>query len=376
MKDEKSEIKKLLNEHLREIRKRNLVCEQFQEADRIPINISEYGSYWADMQGVDIRDYYTNPELNIEVQTKGQEWRLKELKDDRANYGIGMDTGIVGEALVFDCPVEYPQGTNPRIVHILEKEEDLDRLEIIPPQNNKRILEYERKHQKFLRLIKKIDPPFPYPEKGHFSLQIHPPLSCACALMDPTKIYLYLYTDPALIKRFLKKMFDTFCLYKDYFDRRRKVPSKSLGLADDNSCQISAPMYQEFVLSLNKALYERYGKEYQYLHADGPNDHLFPVIAKELNLNKMDIGGWSRLEPAVKYLKGKTVIHGGMNNKDLYKGLTKEAEGKVLKAIKLAAPGGGYEFAIGGETYPGVSPETLIKLVKYVKEIGRYPIKV
>ena len=372
----KEKIKRFLSDHLKDVRKRNLTCNQFQETDRIPINISEYGSYWADMQGVDIRDYYTNLELNIEVQRKGQEWRLKELRDDRADYGIRMDTGIVGEAIVFDCPVEYPQGTNPRIVHILKKEKDLDKLEIIPPEHNKRILEYEKKYQEFLKLVKRIDPPFPYPEKGHFSLQIHPPLSCACALMDPTKVYLYLYTNPALIKRFLKKMFDAFCLYRDYFDKKLKVSSKSLGLADDNSCQISAPMYQEFVLPLNKALYERYGKEYRYLHADGPNDHLFPIIAKELNLNKMDIGGWTKLEPAIKYLKGKTVIHGGMNNKDLYKGFTKEAEEKILKTIKLAGPGGGYEFAIGGETYPGVSPETLIELVRCVKRIGQYPIEI
>ena len=65
----------------------------------------------------------------------------------------------------------------------------------------------------------------------------------------------------------------------------------------------------------------------------------------------------------------------GLNNKDIYSGLTESATEKVKECIRMAAPGGGYIFAIGGETYPGVSPDTLIKLVSYVKEMGKYPIK-
>ena len=35
---------------------------------------------------------------------------------------------------------------------------------------------------------------------------------------------------------------------------------------------------------------------------------------------------------------------------------------------------GGYIFGVGGETYAGVNPETLIQVVAYAKEAGRYPI--
>jgi len=44
--------------------------------------------------------------------------------------------------------------------------------------------------------------------------------------------------------------------------------------------------------------------------------------------------------------------------------------------VRIGPPGGGYIFAIGGETYPGVRPDTLIRTVEHVKEIGRYPVSI
>ena len=160
-------------------------------------------------------------------------------------------------------------------------------------------------------------------------------------------------------------------------DKRFGIKNRqSIGLANDNSAYVSNKMYCEMVLPFDKAIYERYGKKERYLHADGPNDHNFKTFAEDLKLTSMDIGGFSSIDAAVRDMKGKVVIHGGLNNKDLYRGLTDETKEKIKHAIKVAAPGGGYEFAIGGETYPGVSPETLIELVKYVREVGKYPINI
>jgi hypothetical protein len=38
-------------------------------------------------------------------------------------------------------------------------------------------------------------------------------------------------------------------------------------------------------------------------------------------------------------------------------------------------PGGGYALAVGGETYAGVNPDTLCRVVAYAKEAGRYPVR-
>lgn len=363
----------ILEKHIKEANERIKIAYSFKEPDRVPISISEHGSYWARLFGYNIKDYYSNLEVNIEVQEKGLTWRFENLRDDRTGYGIGMDIGPIQEALMFDCPIEYPDNTSPGIVHILKDINDIEKLKIIEPDENPRIKWYLERFNEFRKIVKKKKQIFQIAEKPHF--QIHPPLSASCAIMDPTLVYTYLYTEPEMIKKLLDKMLLAFFKLVDYFDKLNHTQTKSIGLADDNSCSISKEMYKDVIVKYNKAIYEQYGKESRHLHADGPNDQLFAVISDELKLNIMDIGGWSNINEAVKYLKGKTLIHGGLNNKDLYEGLNESAKLKIDSAIKLAAPGGGYEFAIGGETYPGVSPEVLIELVKYVKEKGKYPIR-
>jgi uroporphyrinogen-III decarboxylase len=192
--------------------------------------------------------------------------------------------------------------------------------------------------------------------------------------MESTKVYEIMAVDKKLAKIFFDKMYLAFCKLIDYYDRKYKTKTESIGLANDNTCFISNKMYVEQVLHYDKSIYEKYGKKWRSLHTDGPSDHNFKTFADELKLNYMDIGGWSSIDFACKYMKGKVIIHGGLNNKDLYNGLDEKVKEKIKQAIKIAAPSGGYVFAIGGETYPGVAPETLIELVKYVKVVGKYPV--
>jgi uroporphyrinogen-III decarboxylase len=75
-------------------------------------------------------------------------------------------------------------------------------------------------------------------------------------------------------------------------------------------------------------------------------------------------------------MKGKVVIEGNINNRDLYGPLDEAAKAKIRHMMRVAGPGGGYLFAIGGEAYVGVPPQTMIDMVAYAKEVGRYPIGV
>ncbi|HNQ34459.1 MAG TPA: hypothetical protein PKN80_00120 [bacterium] len=199
-------------------------------------------------------------------------------------------------------------------------------------------------------------------------------MSAACAIMEPARVYLLMALKPKTVKELFAKMFDTFCALVDYYDERYGVRTETLGLANDNTCFISNAMYVCQVLSYDKALYERYGLKGRSMHTDGPSDHNFKTFCEEFKLNVMDIGGWSSIDAAVAAMKGKVVIHGGLNCKDVYGSLTDAVKRKIRHAIRVAGPGGAYEFAIGGETYVGVPAGTLIDLVNYVKTVGKYPL--
>lgn len=354
-------------------RRRRKIAFSFQEPDRVPINISVGGPYFAHLFGYSIKDYYTDREAMIDVQLKSLPWRFEVLKDDNKSYEINLDLGQVPEALFFNCPIHCSDFSTPRAVPILKSIKDIENLKVPDPSSHPKVNWVWEEAEKTRKILKKKKIKLPF-SRAHF--QIHPPLSAACAIMNPTDVYTLMYTEPKAIFLLFDKLFEAFCKLVDYSDKRNGLKRRdSIDLCDDNSAFISAEMYRKFVLPYNKRIYERYGRRDRFLHADGPNDHLFAILADEIKLTVMDIGGFSSLEAAVKGMKGKVVIHGGLNNKDLYDGLREKTKRKIKEAIKLAAPGGGYEFAIGGETYVGIAPETLVNLVNYVKKVGKYPIQ-
>jgi len=353
--------------------RRKRIAFSFQEPDRVPINISVGGPYFAHLFGYSIKDYYTDREVMVEVQLKSLPWRFEVLKDDNKQYEIKLDLGIIYEGLFFDCPIKYSNFSTPRPLPVLKEIKDIENLKIPDPSNHPGVNYVWEEAEKVRKILKKRRVKLPF--SGAY-FKIHPPLSAACAIMNPTDIYTLMYTEPKVIFLLFDKLFEAFCKLVDYSDKRNGIKKRdSISLADDNSAFISPEMYRKFVLPYNKKIYERYGRRTRFLHADGPNDHLFAILANELKLTFMDIGGFSSLEAAVKAMKGRVIIHGGLNDKDLYEGLTEKTKRKIKKAIRLAAPGGGYEFAIGGETYVGIGPETLVDLVNYVKEVGKYPIQ-
>lgn len=365
------EIFKKYEEEIEKRKKRLDNIYSFKEADRVPILISTSGPYYAWLFGYDIKDYYENFEVQIEVQLKGLNWKYEYLGDDSIGGGIWMDIGIIAEGIYFDCPIERPKGTTPWVVPILQDEKDIINFKVPEPEKAPGLKLLEEMYTKFKRAAKKFG--IEIESKGP-RCQIHPPLSAACAIMEPTKVYQIMLEDKELTKIFLEKMFNAFCKLVDYYDKKYNTKTESIGLANDNACFISNKMYVEQVLPYDKAIYEKYGKKWRYMHTDGPSDHNFKTFAEELKLNAMDIGGWSSIGAAVKYLKGRVVFSGGLNCKDFYKGFTDEVKNKVDYTLKLAAPGGGFILGIGGETYVGVPPDSLRELVDYVKINGKYPI--
>jgi uroporphyrinogen-III decarboxylase len=357
-------------ERMAEARRLYETTRQFREPERVPVRLSIAAPYYCQLFGYNMRDYYTNLDCQIDVQLKALEWAFEALQDDRTDYGIHLDIGIVGEAIYFGQEVFYPENAPPIGIRGVQTAEDVERLELTDPATHPGVQAVYRRYEELKERVARRG--LSLPVSGGFP-QIHPPLSAACALMEPQQVYELMYSDPELVHRFLAKMFIAFCWLKDYNDRYFGTRTTRLGLADDNSAFISLKMYREFVFPYNKALYERYGTEWRSFHADGPNDHLFAMYANEMKLNEMDIGGFSDIANAKRELGGKVVFSGGINNRDLYDGF-EAGKPAIERAIRIGAPGGGYIFAIGGETSPGVPEDVLLKTVRYVKEIGRYPI--
>jgi len=345
------------------------IAARFEEPDRVPIRMSVGGSFFARLTGANIRDYYTDLDTCIDVQLAGLRWTFEELKDDRTGYGLHLDLGPVGEALVFGLETYYPDDTSPWAIRSLKTVEDIRRFETPDVAKAPGVRWAFRRGEEFKARVRERGIKLP----AGFGLGIHPPLSCACALAEPALIYELMHTAPQVVHELFEKLLNAFFQLTDFQDRYFGSQRTSIGLADDNSAFISPAMYRQFVVPYNRRIYQRYGKQGRYLHFDGPGDHLFQIIADELQVTQHDIGGFSDAAAAKKAYRGRVMFGGGINLKEFY-GDLESAKPAIDRLIEVAAPGGGFYFSIGGETYVGANPQTLIEAVAYVKEKGRYPI--
>ncbi|MFN4179772.1 MAG: uroporphyrinogen decarboxylase family protein [Armatimonadota bacterium] len=357
---------------MEEAQKRLEIARNFQEPDRVPIIMQVGNSFFCKMFGVNIRDYYLDAfgdlDLQIEVQIRGLKWLFEELGDDRTSCGIQPDIGPIQEAIMFDLPVEYPDDTSPWIVRTMSLPEAVEKLKIIPPEENPRVLQVFKQREKMREKVERYK--LKVPVWG--GLQIHPPLSAACGFLEPEEVMIYLHDDPQLVHKLFEKLLLAFFMLRDFQDRYFGVKTTSIWLADDHSAFISDEMYRQHVMPYNMIIYARYGINGRHLHADGPNDHHFDTYANIMKLTSMDIGGFSDIANAKRAFAGKVFFWGGLNCKDFYYDFA-HAKPFVDRALKIGMPGGGFAFGIGGEVYAGVNPNTLCQVVAYVKQVGRYP---
>ena len=359
----------------KENRKRIEEAFEFNEPDRVPVIIGLGGPYYANLFGYTLADYYGNLSVMLDAQIKGIKWRLKWLRDDLSNIGVWMDVGSITEGIVFNCKIKKPDEKNPWkspwIVPCIKTLEDIDKLEVPDPYSHKGIKEYYEKLKNFKKLVRENYGDLPV--SGKF--QIHPPVSAAGSLMGPKRLYTWLYRYPQEMHKLLRKLKETFKVLQEYYYEITGAESGSLGLADDHSGYLNREMYENFSMPYNLSLYEEYGFKHRSLHMDSHMDHITDIIVNTYRLNEVDVGVDNDIRIITEAFKGKAVFKGNANWRALLEGMVEKIELEVEKCIYYAAPGGGYIFDNGGETYVGVPPDKLKYEVEYAKKVGRYPIK-
>ncbi|MBO3768025.1 MAG: uroporphyrinogen decarboxylase family protein [Thermoproteota archaeon] len=358
-----------------ENRKRIEKVSKFEEPDRVPIVIGVGGPYYAKLFGYTFAEYYNNLEVMLDTQIRGIKWRFNWLKDDITHIGISLDLGSISEGIVFNCKIDMPCKENPWkspwTIPCIKSLEDIDKLEVPDPYSHKGIKEYYSKLEKLKELVKRNYGDLPV---GGM-LQIHPPVSAAGSLMGPERLYTWLYKYPNEMHKLFKKLEETFKVLQDYYYSMTKANVGNLGLADDHSGYLSRKMYEKFTMPYNLHLYELYGTRYRSLHMDSHMDHIADILVNVYKINEVDVGVENDIRSIANVFKGKVLFNGNANWRVLLKDSFEEIELEVERCIYYAAPGGGYIFDNGGETYVGIPPDRLKYEVEYAKKVGKYPIK-
>jgi len=348
------------------------VC--FEEPDRVPVQIQVGGPYYARVFGYTLAQYYNNLGVMLDAQVKGIKWRLSWLKDDLTWIGVGLDLGSIAEGIVFDCRIVMPDESrpwqSPWIVPKIKTLEDIDKLEVPDPRSHRGVREFYRRLDEFRGLVRSNYGDLPC---GGM-LQIHPPVSAAGSLLGPQRLYTWLVKYPGEMHRLFRRLEETYVELQEYYYEVTGNEPGSLSLNDDHAGYLSRGLYEEFALPYNLRLYERFGSRYRFLHMDSHMDHISDIIRDVYRVNYADVGVENDIRVIAREFKGRVVFKGNADWRVLVGGSLEQVEREVERCISIAAPGGGYIFDNGGETYVGVPPERLKFEVEYAKRVGRYPI--
>jgi len=150
----------------------------------------------------------------------------------------------------------------------------------------------------------------------------------------------------------------------------------SIHLADDHSGYLNRALYEKFALPYNLELYEAYGEKHRGLHMDSHMDHITDIIRDVYKVEDVDVGVENDIRLIAEAFKGRVVFNGNANWRVLVNAPLEAIEKEVEECIFYSAPGGGYIFDNGGETYIGLPPEKLKYEVDYAKKVGEYPIRI
>ncbi|KYH41492.1 MAG: hypothetical protein AYL32_004640 [Candidatus Bathyarchaeota archaeon B26-2] len=352
--------------------RRWVAARSFEEADRVPVLINVGAPFFCQVLGYTLKDFYRNLDLNLKIQLEGSRWAYENLGDDRTGYlksieEVSPNLGAVGEGIVWDCQIRLPSEETPWlapwIIPKFTTPEEIDKLEVPDPKECLKRLERHYKVAFGVEVRAEIPP------------GIHPPCSAAGSLVGTERLYIYLYKYPDLMHKLFRKLLKSFFVLRDYVDDETGRTTRSIGLSDDHAGYLSEEMYREFVLPYNKQIYERYGKERRRLHMDSPTEHIAEIIRDEYKVDELDLGWQADIVKIKEALDGKVFFNGNMQSRILTTGTYQQIRDAVAHCIYAAAPGGGYYFDMGGETYAGIDVERLRYAIAYAKKIGRYPLK-
>jgi len=364
-------FKRLVEENRRRLEE----ASRFEEPDRVPVVIGVGGPYYAWLFGYTLAEYYGDLRVMLDVQVKGIKWRLTWLRDDLPHLGVWLDIGSVAEGIVFGCDVVMPDEANPWrspwIVPCIRTLEDIDELEVPDPREHEGVRWYYERLERLREIVREEYGALPV---GGM-LQIHPPLSAAGSLLGPERLYAWLRRHPHEMHKLFRKLEETFRVLQEYYYEVTGAEPGSLGLADDHSGYLRREDYERFVVPYNLGLYERFGSRYRALHMDTRMDHIADILRDVYRLDFADVGVESDIRVIAGEFKGRVVFKGNADWRVLLSGSLERVELEVEKCIYYAAPGGGYIFDNGGETYVGVPPQMLKYEVEYAKRVGRYPVK-
>jgi hypothetical protein len=339
--------------------------------------------------GYSFRDFFENPQAQVEAQLAFQKWWRSNLLCDQQmgppadGWRLSVDLQNTYDAGWLGCPLHYAEGAVPDALPILrERAELLYGLEPPDPLRGGvlgRAMEFfdymqERcPHLEFEGLP--VLPPQTIPGEGTDG-----PFTLAYKLRGATELCMDVMEHPEYVHGLMGFVTDNLirrmkAIRTWRWGRRPDAPDAGQfkrpgwGFADDGIVVLSVAQYRQFVLPYHKRLAAEFSDGSPIsLHLCGDASRFFPLMRDELNVRSFDTGfpvPWERLREEV----GPDVeIRGGPSIALLKAGPLAKIEAEVKRICSSGIMRGGRFILREGNN---LAPGTPVEHVEAMYEAGR-----
>jgi uroporphyrinogen-III decarboxylase len=281
-----------------------------KEIPNTPVYVGLLRPYYAERFGVDLIEYFNDPELCLRTQLMAKIFKHENVPDDSViKPVIGLDFATTLEASLFGVESIYRPGQEPCFgAPVIKEKSDLDKLELPDFYRSGIMPQVHRTYERMQELVDgELEVSFPGWARG--------PWSVACMLRGFTEIYIDLMEDPDFVHRLMQFLVKAKLHYEEerakflgldmkeqptwkyiYMDYREVGPSDLYNDEVDGAL-FSVDTYREFIFPYEKQIAEFYGG-CRYYHSCGKMDTLLPQVGQLPGIKIVHVSAWTDVAKA------------------------------------------------------------------------------
>jgi uroporphyrinogen-III decarboxylase len=338
--------------------------KKYSEIGTVPIVVDPCETIYSDLFDYSLKDYYTIPEVYLEMLLRQRINHFKFFMDDSPlRLEIPIWIGTYYEYSLFGVRQIYSDKRTPQAVFeiLVETEEDLEKYEDIEIDKTgiiplaKKFYEIISKHVEGSGL--KVS--MPCFNRGPFGI--------LSQLMGFDKLFFKAYDDPDFIKKAFKIINNVRFQYEKWSNANYKTPLNTNAIFnDDVSCPIISPdFYKEFIYPAERDLNDRY-RIISYWHSCGNCDDILELINK-LNIETLNIGMAGNVDKYTKVFGNSSAYEICVHPiNDVLLANYSEMTGKIEKILSICKTNDISAFVIMASALEGLGRDNIICDIKHI----------
>ncbi|MFB0522668.1 MAG: uroporphyrinogen decarboxylase family protein [Candidatus Bathyarchaeia archaeon] len=352
---------------------------RFQEPDRVPIHVSitTWSGWYFRRYGLNIGEYFRDPELQAFYQLKERIDAFRELDYDQLEIGttVGVMGGVVSHPSVIGCKIVFPEDDWPWIdvryppLDTPEKIDDFQVPQISEAGIMPHIIERYEKMEKLVGDLTKVTiyPGDGVPER---------PLQMAVFARGYNNLVRDMYTDPQLAHKLMRKMCDVGEAIHDFYGDLGLGGGLSeietADLYDNFPCHFSPSLLRKFVLPYYFEWAENYGWKHWTVSSQGILDPYVKIMTETPTKCISYLTGFSNLKLFKETFTPRRVwIRVAYEASLLLNQTPQEIDEECKRIIEIMGPGGGFMMSTAILDW-GTPEENIHAFIEASKKHGRY----